>query len=352
MKRKIAISGRAFITGINGIPRYEFEVLKRVDLLLNGEDLELCLPQNVNFDYPFKNIKIVRLTERKRFIKLTPWDIRVLGKYAKKRNALVITFANSGLKVKGIACVHDLIPLKMAKTFASQYRKSSWVMKYNLHFIKKNAIKVITVSEYSKQLISDILPQEINVIPNGYEHINDIEEDEAIFDKFADIKRNEYFFTIGNLAPHKNIKWIFRNAELHPENTYVIAGKIIKSVKFDLDKDLSKNIILVGYISDGEMKALMKNAKALVFPTYMEGFGIPPLEALAMGTPAIVSEIPCLKEIYGNAVHYINPDDCSADLNALLGQPVEPADVVLEKYTWQKSAEKWYEIIKQLSEME
>ena len=67
------------------------------------------------------------------------------------------------------------------------------------------------------------------------------------------------------------------------------------------------NVVYLGYVSDGEAKALMHHCKAFLFPTLYEGFGIPPLEAVACGAPRIyVSDTPCMREIYGDCAGYID----------------------------------------------
>ena len=77
----------------------------------------------------------------------------------------------------------------------------------------------------------------------------------------------------------------------------------------------------LGYVTDGEAKALMANCRAFLFPTLYEGFGIPPLEAIACGAPrVIVSDTPCMREIYGPHAAYLDPAE-------LLGQ-----------YSWSASA--------------
>ena len=348
MSKKIVISGNPFVHGMNGIPRYEFEILKRIDLMFTeNSDVELAVPADVKFDYAFKNIKVVRLAN---YCKL--WDLRVLDKYAKKQNAVCVLFDNNGsMRVDSVVCIHDLIPIEISKLspkLKKDFTRQRLIMKFNLRLIKRKAKFVATVSNYSKALIESYINRRVTVIGSGYEHILDIAEDGGIFTKYPRIHSQEYYFSIGNLAPHKNLNWVLKNAALYHENTYVIAGKAVASLKDDTSCNVPKNVIFVGYIDDGEMKSLMKNAKALLFPTFMEGFGLPPLEALALGTQAVVSDIPCLNEIYGKSVHYIDPNDFNVDLNNILNDPVESPQRVLSEHTWQKSAEKWFNLINEL----
>ena len=85
--------------------------------------------------------------------------------------------------------------------------------------------------------------------------------------------------------------------------------------------------------------ALMSKCKAFIFPSYYEGFGIPPLEALSVGAKIIVSKAACLPEIYGDTAHYIDPNNPDVNLNQLLEQPVESPERILEKYTYDNAAE-------------
>ena len=109
-----------------------------------------------------------------------------------------------------------------------------------------------------------------------------------------------------------------------------------------------KNVAFLGYLSDAQVKALMTKCKAFIFPSYFEGFGLPPLEALYCGAPVVISNKTCLPEIYGNTAHYIDPDNTDVDLDKLLSEPVETPDKLLEKLTAQNTAKELYNVIKGL----
>jgi glycosyltransferase involved in cell wall biosynthesis len=98
---------------------------------------------------------------------------------------------------------------------------------------------------------------------------------------------------------------------------------------------------LLGYVTDGEAKSLMQSAKAFLFPSFCEGFGMPPLEALSAGTPRIiVSDIPVMHEIFNDNAIYINPNQYNYDLEQMLAGSYCDADSVLNKFSWENSAEK------------
>ena len=211
----------------------------------------------------------------------------------------------------------------------------------------------MTVSDFSRDDIADhsgISKDRIEVIGNGWEHMNEICEDESIFQDFPQLQGKPYFLSISNIAPHKNFQWIVKNAKLYPEHLYVIVGRVDMTVWGDIPLEALDNVVRAGYQSDERMKALLMRAKALVFPSVYEGFGIPPLEALACGTPAVVSDIPVMREIYGDSVCYIDPMDANVDLDALLKTERGDAAHVLQEHSWENAAADYMELIRRMSE--
>jgi glycosyltransferase involved in cell wall biosynthesis len=90
----------------------------------------------------------------------------------------------------------------------------------------------------------------------------------------------------------------------------------------------------------------MERCKAFILPSYYEGFGLTPLEALSCGAPVIVARAASLPEIYGKTAHYIDPFNTNVDLDKLLEEPVESPGELLEKYSYDAAAEKVYELIR------
>ncbi|MDD4849866.1 MAG: glycosyltransferase, partial [Gemmiger sp.] len=173
-------------------------------------------------------------------------------------------------------------------------------------------------------------------------HIAQVAEDEGIFDKNPRLQKGEYFYALGSLAPHKNYKWIREVARRNPEKTFVVAGgKNLASFGEDKEAVDTHNILYPGYVTDGENKALMRHCKAFLHPAVFEGFGIPPLEALALGAKVLLSSASCLPELYGSCAAYFDPQDYTVDLDALLAQPVTPPDALLQKYSWNATAQFW-----------
>jgi glycosyltransferase involved in cell wall biosynthesis len=93
----------------------------------------------------------------------------------------------------------------------------------------------------------------------------------------------------------------------------------------------------------------MERCKAFLLPSYYEGFGLTPLEALSCGAKIIVANAASLPEIYGKCAHYIDPYDTNVDLDELLKEPVEAPDSILEKYSYDTAAKQVYGLIQNIN---
>lgn len=345
----IVINGRGLDRPINGIPRYMREILLNMDHLIKNQkyNIEVVIPSNSNINIIFNNLKLIKL--RNRYF----WDFICAEKYAKRKSALYINLASKGILYKNsVSTIHDIRVLREKTDFNYRALKTEFKIRLSYFWAVKNARRIVTVSEFSKAEIVkyyNILPDKIEVIGNGWEHIKRIKCDETIFDEYPEIKKGNYFFSVGSIAPHKNFKWIIENKRYYPEVQFVIVGKLDPSI-WDVECRVLKNIIYVGYQSDERMFALMKSARALIFPSVYEGFGIPPLEALACGIPVIVADIPVMHEIFRDSAVYIDKDRYDIDIRQLLKKRVEPADKILKEHSWRESAQNWLKLIEKMGE--
>lgn len=109
------------------------------------------------------------------------------------------------------------------------------------------------------------------------------------------------------------------------------------------------NLKFVGYVSDQESKALMLKCKAFIHPSFYEGFGIPPLEALTCNAKILVSNSTCLPEIYEDSAVYFNPNDYDVNLDELIKTNVSDREKILKKCSWEKSSETLLSILTELA---
>ncbi len=212
------------------------------------------------------------------------------------------------LKINQAITIHD------ASVFAVPYSYTpSFLFKYRLIYsiLTKTAGLVITVSNFSRnELIKycRISPQKLVVIPEGSDHIQSVQADQTVFDKH-NLGNKPYILTVGTNAPHKNLAVVYQAAAMIPadECDFVVVGGDFDRWFGRAPEMDNKRCKKLGYLTDGELKALYQGAIAFVFPSLYEGFGLPPLEAMACGCPVIISNTSSLPEICGNAALYFNP---------------------------------------------
>jgi len=352
--KKVLINGDFLCRRLTGIERYAYEITRRLDNLCKKNEIAIVIPSFLENIPDYKNFEIIRLERKsKSYIR---WQMLTLqGFLLMHKKYTFLEFGNCCIPLApGIIFLHDIYCESFPEDFVSRSdRFTRFYSRLQYRFIACLAKTIITVSEYSKNEISktfNIDPSRINVIYNGADHIRDVDYDESIFEQFPMLEKKRYYFSLGSLSKRKNIKWILEYATKHPESIFAISGTSLSTVKVnELDGGIPKNIILLGYLDDSKVKALMTQCKAFIHPAYYEGFGIPPLEALSCGAQIIIAKAASLPEIYGNTAHYIDPFNTDIDLDEILKQPVEPPEEILKKYSYDTSARQVYGIIQEYS---
>ena len=350
-KKKVLINGDFLCRRLTGIERYAYEITRRLDDLCEKDEIAIVIPSHAENIPAYKNFEIIRL-EKKSDSNIR-WQMITLQCFLlKHRKYTILEFGNCCLPlVPGIVFLHDIYCEFFPEDFVSKRDKFTRLYsRIQYRFIAYLAKKIATVSEYSKKEISEtfnINPSKISVIYSSADHIRDIESDFSILEQFPMLKEKQFFFSLGSLSKRKNIKWIIEYARRHPESTFAISGTSLSTVKVnELDDEIPNNIIMLGYLDDSKVKALMTKCLAFILPSYYEGFGLTPLEALRCGARIIIAKAASLPEIYGKTAHYIDPYDIDMDLDILLNDPVENPDAIISKYSYDTSAKKVYNIIK------
>lgn len=353
MKDRITycINPNFLFRNLTGIERFAFETCKRLDSILQPEDdVRIIIPKNAKTIPEYKNIKIIRT--KKRLNSFILWDLFEFAVFCRHLNATPINFSNTAPLGKncGISFIHDIYARQFPQDFISLKEKLVRIYScFNYKNISKNAKIVLTVSNFSRKQIQQIYKvpnSRIAIIPNGWEHFKAV-ECEQVKDSDGFLTPGAFYFALGSLQKRKNLGWIAKYAALHPEEKFAISGKVVsgfESSDIDTLKQLP-NIRLLGYVSDSQVKWLMKSCKAFIFPSYYEGFGIPPLEALSIGTKIIIGNAASLPEIYKTSAIYIDPYKTDYNLSQLIETPVSSSTEILNEYSYENAAKKLYNIL-------
>ncbi|HKH71797.1 MAG TPA: glycosyltransferase family 1 protein, partial [Vicinamibacterales bacterium] len=230
-------------------------------------------------------------------------------------------------------CIHLRFPQYLPNSFAYAYARSSlWVATHR-------ASRVLTVSEASKR---DILryfhvPEaKIDVIYNAIDdRLGEPLRDEEIGQVRERYQLNDPFVLYaGNIKPHKNLERLIeafhmlRRGGLEQVKLLIIGDEVSQyaTLRRAVHRHkLHKHVRFFGFVPDKTLAALYRLASVFVFPSLYEGFGLPPLEAMASGTPVITSNVSSLPEVVGDAALLIDPYDSAEIANAVRRVLTEPA---------------------------
>lgn len=167
---------------------------------------------------------------------------------------------------------------------------------------------------------------------------------------------NQILF-VGSLYPHKNIEVVIKALKKLPKYTLIIAGArsifMEKTKKLVDEGGVASQVNFVGRVSDSELSKLYRQSVALVLPSLSEGFGLTGLEALALSTPILVSDIPIFHEIYGESAIYFDPhspDSFIKNLDQLETLNIKEFEIkarkTVQKYSWEKASRATLEVYK------
>ena len=217
-------------------------------------------------------------------------------------------------------CIHLMFPQYLPNRAALAYARTS------IGMAARRATRVMTVSESSKRDILrfvDTQPEKIDVIYNAYDDRFGIEpEEEAVVrvrERFQ--LHDEFVLYAGNVKPHKNVERLIqafdrvRRRGLDHLKLVIIGDEVSKyaALRRAVHKhQLHKYVRFLGYVPEETLAVMYRLAGVFVFPSLYEGFGLPPLEAMASGTPVVTSNVSSLPEVAGGAALLVDPHDPDA----------------------------------------
>ncbi len=346
--RKVVILGDTLINNEPlGIQRFAYEILREVDLLQKDYQCELVIPENAECRLSFSSIQIVRYGRRNGFL----WRQLDFPNYVKKQKAigvdLTLALVAKGCSIIGIYdCIYESYKEDFSG-FKAKLKRLSYLLRAKLAIRK--AQKIVTISEFSRNEIHryyKVSDDKIAIVNCAWQHMKRIESDNSVLCELG-LAPKSYCFALGSSLPHKNFKWIVAAAAQNPELQFVVTGtNRLSNYSSELNIDNISNVIFTGYLSDGKVKALMENCYLFLHPSLLEGFGIPPMEAMSCGAEVLISDSSCLPEIYGKSVHYFNPHKYdNININEIVSSDVEADSTVLERYSWIDSAKKINDIL-------
>lgn len=262
-------------------------------------------------------------------------------------------------KIPLIASIMDVIPLSHPEYVSTGLRAfKSQAFKY----LASHADHLITISEYSAGQISKLIGYDREKITVTHLGVNpdffiqrDHQAIEEIKSKYQISK--DYFVFIGTLQPRKNVHrlvqaYLSLPSSIRQSMLMLVVGRAREDmhelVELLSSSQNSAEIKWLKYVPDEDLKCLLQGAKAMVYPSLYEGFGLPIVEAFASETPVITSCTTSMPEIAGDAAFYVDPESIASIRDAMLeviDKPTEVKEKVIEglsrarKFNWQATAE-------------
>ncbi len=371
--KKILIDGRVLQTDqkFRGIGIYSLNLIKNILLFDRKNSYFLLVYKEIELpEFSFPNLSFIELTYPKISSRyhwvldqfFLPFKLAKLKfdliHFLEPNYPLLFAFKRN---FKSIVTIYDVIP----KIFPDAVLSKTLKYKYRLNFFTSRfADKIITISYSSKNDLIEYLkiPEEkIEVVYPGID---------SIF-KPANLKKENFILFVGVDDPRKNVELVliaftellkemprFKNLKLLLTGKRTLFREEIKRL-IELLK-IKDKVIFSGFLPSEKFREIYQKALFLVFPSLYEGFGLPPLEAMACGTPVICSNTSSLPEICEDAVLYIDPkdkDDLKKKMISLLTDKKLYQDLVkkgferVKKYRWEDAAKQTIEIYKKLIDL-
>src|SRR3954453_10216153 len=223
---------------------------------------------------------------------------------------------------RNVVVIHDVAALRHPEWYSKPYASYQRAV---LPAIAKRARLVITVSEFSRREIQEVLGVDATVIPNGVD------------ERFKPGPKKDYALVVGTKIARKNLAALSETATALGMEI-VAAGSARKYMKDEANPGIRE----LGYVPDEELPALYAGARVLLMPSLYEGFGLPCLEAMASGTPVVAANRGALPEICGDAALVVEPEDfAEAARKAVTTEAERLTQAGLARaarFTWERTA--------------
>lgn len=364
MIRQWTINGRFLTQPVSGVQRYAHSIINAMDELLR-EGHTLCHNLSLELVAPPG-------TAAPPYLSAIPMRLAGAGsghrweQFNLPRNITggLISLGNTGPLAcrKHVVCIHDLntrlFPSSYSLPFRTLYRTL-------IPALGRISTRVATVSHFSAgELVRHgvAVPAKIAVVPNGHEHALHWQPVHSSMTR--QVASRKTILLIGSAAPHKNVRLLVSMADKLAEHGFQLAVAGMSDARVFAGSEPmpdAPNIHWLGHISDNELAALYQDCLCLAFPSFVEGFGLPAVEAMAWGCPVVASNRTSLPEICADAALYADPDDPQSWLErfmrlshdeSLRHSSIEKGRQRLASYSWRRSAELYLELIAEIDEIE
>src|SRR5690349_23146415 len=370
---RIGLDGQPLTKPRTGVGHYTFELARALAILRPEDSFELVTPDTIpaTIARDSETIPNLRLVSVKANLLMRRWSSIGLPRYMRRARLDLFHGTNYQLPLmnakRNVLTVHDLSIFTHPQTHDAQFARRARI---RLPIMLRAATRIITPTEAIKDELTarfKLDPVRITVTPEAPRNTFSPMQREDTADVLQRLGiDNDFILSVGTIEPRKNLQTLVRAFARIGRNTdhqplLVIAGGA-GWLTDDFDRlvresDFRERIRLTGYLSDGELRALYSSCKVFVYPSLYEGFGLPPLEAMACGAPVIVSDVPALVESTAGAARVAaarDPDAWAKAMSDLLNDDNEREALIetgrrrVTELSWKRTAIKTMQIYESL----
>jgi glycosyltransferase involved in cell wall biosynthesis len=371
---RIGLDGSPLANLKTGIGHYTFELARSLALLAPSDEFELISPFPFLTELSHQTLpENLRLERARTSLLGKRWWAVGLPLHVRRAGYALFHGTNYDIplwkRCPTVVTIHDLSVLLHPEMHERGIVRRA---RRRLPIMARAATMIITATEAGKREVCEHLrvePERVAVTPYApRRNFRPVPVEQS-----AEVKRrlgieDDFLLFVGTIEPRKNLltlvrafEEILRASPLRPQ--LVIAGRpgwlMSDLFAYIESAGLDERLRFTGYLSDEDLSALYSSCRAFIYPSLYEGFGLPPLEAMACGAPVITSRIPSITEVVGRAAHLVEPTDTQAlaqSIIKLLEDESErerlraAARARAAEFTWEKTAAQTLEIYRQALE--
>jgi glycosyltransferase involved in cell wall biosynthesis len=325
--KTLSVNGKFLSQETTGVQRYAAEIVRAWDEGLNDGwidrdrfSIRVYAPGGILCDQPYKHIAVESGRTQGRI-----WEQIELPFQARGTLLFSPYAAAPVLQTRHAVTIHDAGAAATPQQYSRQFRTYCSIVFRCLGY---SCAAVFTVSEFSRRELQryySIPSEKVKAIPPGCDHLLRVSPDPGILARH-NLHKDAYVLGVSSRSVIKNFEGLSKafRALGRPGLRLAVAGGKRHQLFGPGTAKIAPEVVELGYVTDGELRSLYENAVLFAYPSFYEGFGIPPVEAMSLGCPVLAARGSSLPDACGDAALYCDPanvDDIAKGMARILDEP-------------------------------